>query len=196
MADGAELVQTAIIDELRAAFDASTVLTGADIGARYHTDMAGIPVAPPLAVMRPRSTEEVSKFLKTVPCGPRAGDDARRHDRPGARHHAVTGRNRAVDGAHDRDRGGRYRRRGRHHADRRAAAAPAGARRPGRLYVPARSRRARQLHDRRQHLHQCRRQSRDPLRHDARSRARARGRAGRRHGRQGRAQIHQEQHRQ
>jgi FAD/FMN-containing dehydrogenase len=64
MADGADLAKTAIINDLRAAFDASTVLTGADIGARYHTDMAGIPVAPPLAVMRPRSTEEVSKFLK------------------------------------------------------------------------------------------------------------------------------------
>ena len=53
----------AIIDDLRAAFDAATVLTGADIDARYHTDMAGIAVAPPLAVMRPRSTEDVSKFL-------------------------------------------------------------------------------------------------------------------------------------
>jgi len=55
---------SAIVDDLRAAFDATTVLTGADIDARYHTDMAGIPVAPPLAVMRPRSTEDVSKFLK------------------------------------------------------------------------------------------------------------------------------------
>jgi FAD/FMN-containing dehydrogenase len=57
-------VPAAIIDDLRAAFDATTVLTGADIDARYHTDMAGIRVAPPLAVMRPRSTEDVSKFLK------------------------------------------------------------------------------------------------------------------------------------
>jgi FAD/FMN-containing dehydrogenase len=57
-------VSTAIIDDLRAAFDATTVLTGADIDARYHTDMAGLPVAPPPAVMRPRSTEDVSKFLK------------------------------------------------------------------------------------------------------------------------------------
>ena len=55
---------SAIVDDLRAAFDATTVLTGADIDARYHTDMAGIPVAPPLAVMRPRSTEDVSTFLK------------------------------------------------------------------------------------------------------------------------------------
>lgn len=54
----------AIVDDLRAAFDATTVLTGADIDARYHTDMAGVAVAPPLAVMRPRNTEDVSKFLK------------------------------------------------------------------------------------------------------------------------------------
>jgi FAD/FMN-containing dehydrogenase len=54
----------AILDHLCAAFDATTVLTGADIDGRYHTDMAGVPVAPPLAVMRPRSTEDVSKFLK------------------------------------------------------------------------------------------------------------------------------------
>lgn len=53
-----------ILDELRAAFDATTVLTGADIGPRYHTDMAGVPVAPPLAVVRPRSTEDVSRLLK------------------------------------------------------------------------------------------------------------------------------------
>jgi FAD/FMN-containing dehydrogenase len=57
-------VREAIIGELRAAFDATTVLTGADIGARYHTDMAGIPVDPPLAVVRPRSTDEVSRFLR------------------------------------------------------------------------------------------------------------------------------------
>jgi FAD/FMN-containing dehydrogenase len=57
-------VQAAIIDDLRAAFDATTVLTDADIDARYHTDMAGIPVAPPLAVVRPRTTDEVSQFLR------------------------------------------------------------------------------------------------------------------------------------
>jgi FAD/FMN-containing dehydrogenase len=55
---------SAIVDNLRAAFDATTVLTGADIDARYHTDMAGVAVPPPLAVMRPRSTEDVSTFLK------------------------------------------------------------------------------------------------------------------------------------
>ena len=45
-------MQPAIIGELRAAFDATTVLTGADIDARYHTDISGVPVPPPLAVMR------------------------------------------------------------------------------------------------------------------------------------------------
>ncbi len=53
-----------ILDELRAAFDATTVLTGADIEPRYHTDMAGVPVAPPLAVVRPRGTEDVSRLLE------------------------------------------------------------------------------------------------------------------------------------
>jgi len=57
-------VPSAIIDDLRSAFDATTILTGNDIDARYHTDMAGVRVAPPLAVARPRSTEDVSKILK------------------------------------------------------------------------------------------------------------------------------------
>ena len=39
----------AIIDELRSVFDTTTVLTGNEIDARYHTDMAGVPVPPPLA---------------------------------------------------------------------------------------------------------------------------------------------------
>jgi FAD/FMN-containing dehydrogenase len=57
-------VPPAFVDDLRAAFDATTVLTGKDIDARYHTDISGVPVAPPLAVVRPRSTEDVSKLLK------------------------------------------------------------------------------------------------------------------------------------
>ena len=56
-------MQATIIDELRSVFDATTVLTGGEIDARYHTDMAGIAVAPPIAVMRPRTTEDVSRFL-------------------------------------------------------------------------------------------------------------------------------------
>jgi FAD/FMN-containing dehydrogenase len=54
----------AIIAELRAAFDPTTVLTGTDIDARYYTDMAGVAVPPPPAVMRPRTTEDVAQFLK------------------------------------------------------------------------------------------------------------------------------------
>jgi FAD/FMN-containing dehydrogenase len=57
-------VSAAIIDELRSVFDATTVLTGTDIDARYYTDISGVPVPPPIAVMRPRSTEDVSKFLR------------------------------------------------------------------------------------------------------------------------------------
>lgn len=57
-------MRAAIIDDLRAAFDGTTVFTGNEIDPRYHTDMAGIPVDPPLAVVRPRSTEDVSTLLK------------------------------------------------------------------------------------------------------------------------------------
>src|SRR5215471_11759928 len=57
-------MRPAIIDELRSTFDATTVFTGNEIDPRYHTDMAGVPVDPPLAVVRPRSTADVSKFLK------------------------------------------------------------------------------------------------------------------------------------
>jgi FAD/FMN-containing dehydrogenase len=53
----------AIIDQLRAKFDATTILTGGDIGARYHTDMAGVAVELPLGVLRPRTTDDVSRML-------------------------------------------------------------------------------------------------------------------------------------
>jgi FAD/FMN-containing dehydrogenase len=56
-------MQPAIIGELRAVFDATTVLTGDDIHARYFTDVRDEPVPPPIAVMRPRTTEDVSRFL-------------------------------------------------------------------------------------------------------------------------------------
>ncbi len=60
---------TAIIDQLRAGFDATTILTGADIGARYHTDMAGVAVDLPIAVVRPRTTEDVSRILTLCHAG-------------------------------------------------------------------------------------------------------------------------------
>src|SRR4051794_26492644 len=56
-------VPAAIIDRLRTEFDATTILTGADIDARYHTDMAGVAVDLPIAVARPRTTEDVSRIL-------------------------------------------------------------------------------------------------------------------------------------
>ena len=46
------------IDELRSTLDQGSVLCGDEIDARYHHDMAGIPVPKPRAVVRPRTTEE------------------------------------------------------------------------------------------------------------------------------------------
>ena len=40
-------MSTAFIDELRSVFDATTVLTGNAIDARYFTDISGVPVPPP-----------------------------------------------------------------------------------------------------------------------------------------------------
>lgn len=54
----------AFIDELRNALGKAAVLTGADIDARYHHDIAGRPVAKPRAVVRPRTTEDVSTLLR------------------------------------------------------------------------------------------------------------------------------------
>ncbi len=52
------------IDELRHALDAGSVLTGADIEARYHHDLAGQPVEKPRAVVRPRTTDDVAALLR------------------------------------------------------------------------------------------------------------------------------------
>ena len=52
------------IDELRNTLDKGAVLSGDDIDARYHHDMAGIPVPKPRAVVRPRTTEDVSALLR------------------------------------------------------------------------------------------------------------------------------------
>ena len=57
------------IDELRQtldrrALDKGAVLTGDDIDARYHHDMAGNPVPKPRAVVRPKTTEDVSALLR------------------------------------------------------------------------------------------------------------------------------------
>lgn len=52
------------IDELREALDNGSVLTGPDIESRYYHDLAGNSVAKPRAVVRPRTTEQVSALLR------------------------------------------------------------------------------------------------------------------------------------
>ena len=52
------------IDELKGALPQGSILTGTDIDARYHHDMSGNPVSKPRAVVRPRTTEEVSALLR------------------------------------------------------------------------------------------------------------------------------------
>lgn len=52
------------IDELKGALPQGSVLTGPDIDARYHHDMSGNPVPKPRAVVRPRTTEDVSTLLR------------------------------------------------------------------------------------------------------------------------------------
>jgi FAD/FMN-containing dehydrogenase len=52
------------IDELRNTLDKGAVLAGDDIDARYHHDLAGNPVPKPRAVVRPRTTQDVSALLR------------------------------------------------------------------------------------------------------------------------------------
>src|SRR5437868_891397 len=52
------------IDELRNALDKGAVLSGGDIDARYHHDLAGNPAPEPRAIVRPRTTEDVSALLR------------------------------------------------------------------------------------------------------------------------------------
>jgi FAD/FMN-containing dehydrogenase len=89
------------IDELRSALDKGAVLSGGDIDARYHHDLAGNPVPKPRAVVRPRTTEDVSVLLRLchregVPVTTQGGMTG-----AGARRVAECERNRAVDGAHE-----------------------------------------------------------------------------------------------
>lgn len=57
------------IDELRNTLDSGSVLTGADIDARYYHDMAGHPVPKPRAVVRPKTTADVSTLLRLCHAG-------------------------------------------------------------------------------------------------------------------------------
>ena len=52
------------IDELRNTLGNGAVLSGGDIDARYHHDIAGNPAPKPRAVVRPRTTEDVSALLR------------------------------------------------------------------------------------------------------------------------------------
>jgi FAD/FMN-containing dehydrogenase len=52
------------IDELRNALGQNSVLSGAAIDARYHHDLAGNPAPRPRAVVRPKTTEDVSALLR------------------------------------------------------------------------------------------------------------------------------------
>lgn len=54
------------IDQLCKALRKSSVLTGTDIDSRYYHDLAGKPVAKPRAVVRPRTTEDVSAFAPAL----------------------------------------------------------------------------------------------------------------------------------
>ncbi len=54
----------AFLNELVSSFDKTAVLTGSDIDARYFTDMAGRAAPKPSAVVRPKTTDEVSRLLK------------------------------------------------------------------------------------------------------------------------------------
>ena len=109
---------------------------------------------------------------------------AGRHDGACRRRDTASGRDRDLDGTHGGHRGDRLRFHDGHRARRDAPADTAGSRGRGRLPVSARPRRARFVHDRRQHRDERRRQPGHPLRHDAQSRAGARSRARRRHGRE------------
>ena len=65
---------TALVDAL----GADRVQVGDTVPARHHTDWSGTPPVPPLALVRPRSTEEVSALLRLchahrVPVVPQGG---------------------------------------------------------------------------------------------------------------------------
>ncbi|WFU62532.1 FAD-binding oxidoreductase [Bradyrhizobium brasilense] len=51
------------VSRMREVLDSTSVLTGADIDERYYQDLAGNVVAKPLAVVRPGTTEQVSRLL-------------------------------------------------------------------------------------------------------------------------------------
>lgn len=58
------IMQDGFIDDLRKLLPADALLIGDDIDVRYFTDMAGVQVSRPRAVVRPKTTEEVSRLLQ------------------------------------------------------------------------------------------------------------------------------------
>lgn len=66
------------LQALRQTLGAEAVLSGDAVPARYHTDWSGTPPVAPLALVRPRSTEDVSAILRLchqhrVPVVPQGG---------------------------------------------------------------------------------------------------------------------------
>ncbi|SDD37682.1 FAD/FMN-containing dehydrogenase [Bradyrhizobium brasilense] len=66
------------IDQLRGVLDKTSVLIGTDMDERYYHDIAGKTFAKPLAVVRPKTTEQVSDFLRLcshekIPVTPQGG---------------------------------------------------------------------------------------------------------------------------
>jgi len=55
---------TGILKQLTEITGSEGLLTGADIGKKYHADGSGESSHAPLAVLRPKSTEEVSALLR------------------------------------------------------------------------------------------------------------------------------------
>lgn len=61
---GLDMSQQEFLIALQNRLGADVVLTGDAIEARYHTDWSGTPPVQPLALVRPRTTEEVSAALR------------------------------------------------------------------------------------------------------------------------------------
>ena len=70
--------QEQFVQDLLQTLGADLVLTGEAVEARYHTDWSGTPPVAPLALVRPRSTEDVSAALRVchrhrIPVVPQGG---------------------------------------------------------------------------------------------------------------------------
>ena len=158
-----------------------TVVTDPAVTEGYRQDRAFDPSAgKPLAVVRPRRTEEVQTVLRWASRQPGAGGDPGSRQRPVRRGHRAGRRDRAVDGED-----ARHHRRPRHpHRGVPARAVQRRGeegRRRTRAVVSAGSVVVRDLQHRRQHRHQRRRAVLREVRRHHRLRAGHAGGAGRRH---------------